>query len=85
MSSSGSLLQNRSRSAKLITVKNMSEGIEMTNVNSFNEVADRMMPIGQAVMSSIFGIFLPSVDVVTDWLLVGKLLTHSITFNDVSA
>ena len=59
--------------------------MEMANVNSFNEVApaDLMMPFGQAVMSSILGIFLPSVDVVTDWLLVGKLLTHSITFNDV--
>ena len=42
---------------------------------------EKMMPWGQAVMTSVFGILLPTADVITDWLLVGQLLTHSIALN----
>lgn len=50
------------------------------DVEPDSDTEDRM-PWGQAIFSFIFGIALPSADVITDWLLAAQLLSGTIALN----
>ena len=61
----------------------MTEEIQMTDL--FFDAADASavpsMTWSQAALTTATGIVLPTVDVVTDWWLVGRLLSHKIILN----
>ena len=61
----------------------MSEEIQMADLisNTGDASAFPSMTWSQAALTTATGIVLPTVDVVTDWLLVGRLLSNTITMN----
>ena len=71
-------------SALLCMLRNMTEEIQMPDL-IFNTVEEASavpsMTWSQAALTTATGVVLPTVDVVTDWLLVGRLLSNTITMN----